>query len=384
MKIVMVNMNPYSEWIQKDIPNRNRHVLFQLLDRDDVEEVVAVDFLPFTKKRAARIFLEDIILGKGAVEYRTAFDVMRKVSDKLHVFSSVRTEIGGGESVFCDSLNEALEKIGFDDYVLWSYNPYFVSYFDRLHGVSQKVFDTVDNWAVHPNFVNDAERLQKNYRYIDTNCDVIFTVAESLLDLYPKNNNVHWISNGVDVAHFQNENIAGSSEIFATLDLLTNPIVGYVGIVQKRVDFDLLKKIALIFPKYDFVFVGDVWPDAGSEIVSDLSNVHFLGRVSYSELPAVLRRFSVGMIPHKVDEFTDSMNPLKLYEYLAAGLPVLSTPVAGVGDFVDQVTIGGFSEWERFLNQIDFNDQDIQSRIDSVIEFSWQKKVDTMISYVST
>lgn len=380
MKIVMINMNPYSEWIQKDVPNRNRHVLFELLKRDDVEEVVAVDFLPFSKKRALRIIFEDLLRGSGEVEYRTAFDVMRKKSDKLHVFSSIRTEVGGGEKVFCDSLNRALETIGFDEYVVWSYNPYFVQYFDELHGATKKVFDTVDNWSAHPNFKDSVERLQRNYQYIDQNCDAIFTVAESLLELYPTNGNVHWVPNGVDVSHFDTD-ICDESEARNFLQSLQKPIIGYVGIIQKRVDFDFVKKLAKKHSEFDFVFVGDVWPDAGSEIVTDLDNVYFLGRVSYQLLPSVLKEFSIGMIPHHVDEFTDSMNPLKLYEYLAVGLPVVTTPVAGVEDFLSYVTVGGFDEWDRFLENYT-KDELADERKKSVRDFSWEKKVAQMISFL--
>ena len=259
----------------------------------------------------------------------------------------------------------------------------FTGYFDKIKS-EIKIFDTVDNWAEHNNFKNYKERLKENYNLIDHKADLIFTVSEDLIKLYKSNKNVHWIPNGVDVNEFRNYN----SE-FRIKDknskVIKKPIIGYVGIIQDRIDIDLIEYTAKNNPDKSIVLIGDVWPDANINKLKNKDNVHFIDRVKYKELPNYLNNFDVAIIPHKINEFTKSMNPLKLYEYLACGKPVVTTPVAGVEKFNDLIYVA--KDKNEFNNKIqealkNNNEELEEKRIESVGDYSWGSRVDRMMSYV--
>jgi len=377
-------MSSYSEWTKKDIPNRNRHVLFELLKRPDVEKIVSVDFMPFTKKRALRMYMEDFFHGDGEVISKTAFDVLRKVNKKLYIYTSVRSALFS-EDAFYAHLKKRLEKIDMNTFVLWSYFPYYVGYFDYFSSAQKKVFDTVDDWSKHPNFSEKKEQLEANYKTIDKKADVVFTVSEKLKDIYPSNNNVHWIPNGVDFDHFQKK-IDKEDEVIKRLKEIKEPRVAYVGIIQKRVDFELVARVARMNPRVSFVFFGPLWPDAEDEKVRSLDNVHLLGPVRYGMLPKALSLCSVGMIPHVVDAFTDTMNPLKMYDYLATGLPVVTTSVAGVGKYSDVVTEAtsteAFSSAVQHAILYSKNEHMQDKRREVAKKCSWNRTVNAMMSVI--
>jgi glycosyltransferase involved in cell wall biosynthesis len=113
------------------------------------------------------------------------------------------------------------------------------------------------------------------------------------------------------------------------------PVFGYTGTVHgDRFDVDLVAALADAFPQGSVVLVGpDHLTAAEKEKLSGRKNVHITGQVSYSQIPAVMSHFDVCIVPHVESQFTNSLNPLKLWEYLASGKPVVSTDVAGFRDY---------------------------------------------------
>src|SRR5690606_19110441 len=102
-------------------------------------------------------------------------------------------------------------------------------------------------------------------------------------------------------------------------------IVGYFGNIERRIDLDLLSETIKSNPKINFVFAGPVDNSYIPDSFIKMDNVHFIGRVFYEELPSVLKGFDVAIIPFKKDEVSNTIFPLKLFEYLGAGKPVVST-----------------------------------------------------------
>jgi len=111
-------------------------------------------------------------------------------------------------------------------------------------------------------------------------------------------------------------------------DLLLNipkPIIGYFGHIERRMDFKMLFEVVEANPYKSFVFVGPVSEEFVPAGFKELTNVYFLGSVPYLEMPAVIKGFDIAMIPFKRDEVSITIFPLKLFEYLGAGKPVIAT-----------------------------------------------------------
>ena len=142
------------------------------------------------------------------------------------------------------------------------------------------------------------------------------------------------IPHGVEFEHFSAAKKAESPQIFIDLQ---RPVIGFFGAVSPWLDFKLIKEVAANRPEWSFVFIGPV--DADITSLQELTNIHFPGKVAYSDLPKYATQFDVGIIPFVVNELTVSVNPLKLLEYFACGLPVVSTALPEVCKYAEHLHI---------------------------------------------
>ena len=145
--------------------------------------------------------------------------------------------------------------------------------------------------------------------------------------------------NGADLQRFES---VEQRPVPADIEKLPRPILGYIGTYNLRIDGQLLIKVAKSFPQGSLVFVGEIGGDADREEIAALrrtSNVHFLGERPYGQVPDYLLHFDVCLIPFISAQDNRRGSPLKLFDYLAAGRPVVSTAISGVEDFADIVHV---------------------------------------------
>lgn len=173
--------------------------------------------------------------------------------------------------------------------------------------------------------------------------DGIITTSEGLLQSKnPFNPNTFLVKNGVDTELFCQ---AYNPEI-----KIDNPIIGYIGSVDDRLDYDLLETVIKTHEGFDFHFVGRTTFPEGRKRLSIYSNVTFFGGQQPEKLPVFLKSFDVGVIPFVKNEFTRNIYPLKINEYLAAGKPVVTTDFADLSDFEGVVSIA--SSPSLFIEEI--------------------------------
>ena len=384
--VLLLSMSGYFDFSSGLVNNRNRSVWQELERRSDIRRILFVDFLPFNPKTALKVYVKAGI-------YRHPFHLsrLRKVSEKTFVYSTVESFFG--RKFFMEHFQKAIQQCGLgrdSSTIVWSYNPL------NLRGwldipASVRVFDTVDNWATHSNFQLQRDLLRHNYQLIDKNADVIFTVSESLKNIYDHKEKVHWIPNGVDTHHFKPKEDYTAPQL---LQGISRPLIGYVGVIQDRLDLELMEYLAKKYLRYSWVLVGPTWPvflrrlrPRAPEIqrLNRYPNVHFLGVQPHAFVPDLVQSFDVAIIPHRLNAFTGSMNPLKLYEYLALGKPVVSTPVAGLEKFRDCVYVGSgpkvFGEQiERALREN--SPQKMKERIHSIQHTAWGERVSEMMAHI--
>jgi glycosyltransferase involved in cell wall biosynthesis len=125
------------------------------------------------------------------------------------------------------------------------------------------------------------------------------------------------------------------------LAAIPRPWIGYVGaMADQRIDAALFRAVAARLPEFSFVVVGHTPPRA----LADLPNCHLLGAFPYPRMPEFVTNFDVAVMPHKVDAYNRTANPLKLLQYLAAGCPIVSTPVPNTEDYPGLVRLASTAE----------------------------------------
>lgn len=386
--LIMFSMCAYFEWQPAwkngGIVNRNYFMLQQMLKDERINKVLNVDFLPFNFRVTVKEYLKAKIYKKDAETlFKTRSSKTNQITEKLFVYSTIKSwpfKLG----LFRD-LKKILERLNMtEDLVVVSYDPLFPEVLNKKKLDSAfTIFETVDNWLSHPNFAHKKyqARLKKGYERIRYLADHIFTVADDLQDLFARQSNVSWLPNGVDFAHWS----GATGKVPKDMQNISQPIVGYHGILQDRFDQDLLSYLANNNPEVNFVLVGWKWPNQDFSKIANYQNVHFLGQKNYQELPNYVANFAVALIPHKIDKLTKSMNPLKIYEYLAAGKQIITTPVAGIENFSDLIkSANSYEEINNLLlsaiSQVDeISSQKFQERVKI---HDWQFKLKDFLSVI--
>ncbi len=403
--IVMFNMSRYADW-QSGVENRNFHVLHTLLTNDRVRKIIAVDYPPFNYKRALKQWWRDIVLGgpQGRILSRGLWHKLTAVNGqtiaetgyslpeiepkvvpyKLFVYTDVRS--AWSETSFLKNFKRQLERLDLKNVVLWSYLPTMANIYGQCDEICS-VFDAVDNWLEHSSYQSYQDKLKINYQTIRYKADLIFTTSPALVNFFDRAKGCYFIPNGVNLDRINQPAKLVGRDI---LDL-PRPIIGYVGVMQQdRLDIELIAYTAKQHLDKSFVFIGPVWaglkPVIKDKLLS-LPNVYFLGYKSSLEMPAYLREFDVAIMPHLVNDFIKSTNPMKIYEYLAAGKPVVSTPAEGIDSFKDYIYSASRPEdFSQAINKAlkDNNDLLINQRRQIALNHSWQNRVSDMLNKIDT
>jgi glycosyltransferase involved in cell wall biosynthesis len=158
--------------------------------------------------------------------------------------------------------------------------------------------------------------------------------------------------------------------------------VGYVGVIEKRIDVPLLLQLSTQLPCVQFCLIGPYDRQHVAPLLRQ-QNCHFFGKRDFSLMPGYIAGFDICLLPHVVDNSTRRMNPLKLYEYLALGKPIVATRVAGVDLFPSLISVADtadqFLEHLRAALQIRETADSVAARRAAVQSCSWSSRVDDMV-----
>ena len=231
------------------------------------------------------------------------------------------------------------KRLGMGRFQLWSFIPTAVEYFGHL-GEALRVYYCTDEWSQF-SYVDSARIVAMERRLMEM-ADIVFCTSRTLLETKkPYNAETHLASHGVDFAHFSTA-LASSTVIAPEIANLKGPVLGFFGLVHDWIDLELIGYLAEKKPEWNIVMIGKVSVD--NSRWQHLSNIHWLGRKSYESLPSYCKGFSVGLIPFALNELTRNVNPIKLREYLSAGVPVVSTNLPEVALCSDWCDVGHSKE----------------------------------------
>lgn len=273
-------------------------------------------------------------------------------------------------------VKKAMRRLGFKNAVNMVFNPAAGMIAGRL-GESELIYYCVDEYTA---FTGASRGLKQIEDDLFRRADLVVVSAERLFESKKHlNSNTHIIRHGTDWRHFRTA-IDDDLAIPAEIADLPRPIIGFHGLLADWVDYALVKKTAEHFKHGSVVLIGKIAVDAEQKvkILDDVPNVHFLGRKPYAELPAYCRAFDVAVNPFEINELTLAANPLKVREYLAAGLPVVSTDIPEVR-VLEDCLVG--RDHADFISQIELalaHPKPRETVSDAISHESWEAKVEEL------
>lgn len=196
------------------------------------------------------------------------------------------------------------------------------------------VYDCMDDWS---GFAWMPDALLEQEVELARRSDLVIVTAQKLWDKWaPLNPRTVLARNAADFAHFQQPALGAPPDGLPA----GHPIVGFFGAMDSWFDVELVRYAALERPDYQFVLIGAVY-DAPMERLQGLPNVHLFGHQSYAALPNWLHRFDVCIIPFKINTVTQATDPVKFYEYIAAGKPVVATRMPELAPYRQVIYLAG-------------------------------------------
>ena len=245
------------------------------------------------------------------------------------------------------------------------------------------VYDCMDHF---PHFHNGDPRIAQIELQLAAHAKVVFASSKELYSRMKEiNPQTYLLPNAADFEHFSRaRNLI--SPVPDDIADWTGPVLGYYGELASWFDFDLVAHLARDNPSWKIVLIGKLHTKPVPELFG-LPNVRFLGPRSYQQLPSYLSRFDVCLLPFKLNQLTGSANPVKLYEYLSAGKPVVSTPLNEVLPFEHQVEVaerGQFSlAVQRALETKD-DEERIASRQKIAMQNTWESRIEKVVAILES
>jgi glycosyltransferase involved in cell wall biosynthesis len=308
-----------------------------------------------------------------------------RARDGLHVLSPLVIPLHGNRLVRALNarllpalVHRAARRIGMRNPILWAYVPQAEVLLDTLEP-SLVIYHCVDDIAAHSRI--DTASFRAAEARFAARADLVLASAPALARrLREFSENVLDAPNVADVELFAQA--LESGPVDSAMAALPEPRIVFTGaIVTTKLDLPLLIALARARPDWSFALVGPVGPGDPHTDVSALAaepNVHLLGGRSYEQLPSVLRAADVGLIPYARNELTDSIFPMKVYEYLAAGLPVIATPLPAIAGIAEVQTAPDADGIGRLLDEALAGDSSERraQRSRSAAAHSWDRRLE--------
>ncbi|ADO71488.1 spore coat polysaccharide biosynthesis glycosyltransferase ExoP [Stigmatella aurantiaca] len=312
---------------------------------------------------------------------------IREVEPNLFVLAPLAIPFYGSEMVRGANrellrlqVKNAMRKLRFHRPISWSFLPASAPVSGTL-GEEFVVYHCVDEFSAFSD--TNGRHIAELEERLLRRANLVITSAERLRENKAKvNPNTVLVRHGVDFQHFVKACDA-STPIPEDIANLPKPIIGFFGLMADWVDQEAMIATAKAHPEGSVVVIGKVAPDCDVSAMKAVPNIHFLGRKPYASLPGYSRAFDVALMPFTVNELTLNANPLKVREYLAAGLPVVSTDIPEVRK-VGLCKIA--TSTEDFVRKVDEclaeGPGPDRTRAERIFHESWDARVEEIRSFV--
>jgi glycosyltransferase involved in cell wall biosynthesis len=325
-------------------------------------------------------------LSRSFKKVAAAISPLREVEPNLFVLNPLSIPAYGQPLVrafnrrsLAMQVRRALRKLGFRKAINYVFLPSAGLIAGTL-GEDQIIYHCVDEYAAFSDI--PSQPLAALEDRLLRLADLVIVSSELLYQSKIKANpNTVLVRHGVDYSHFRRA-LNAETKIPEEIATLPRPVIGFHGLIADWVDLNLVAEVAKQFSRGSIVMVGKTTTSTAA--LRDLPNVHLLGRKPYAALPAYCKGFDVALNPFRINELTLNSNPLKVREYLAAGLQVVSTAIPEV-EILNQCRIGRDSA--GFIGEIEtalLDPGPNNARSDTIRTQSWEARVDEIRGHLAS
>ena len=329
----------------------------------------------FAKKRRV-FFIEEPMFHDGSAEF-----VVTESKEGVQVCVPHLQHGTDGDAIepaLRKLLNELIREQGIRQHISWYYTPMMLGWSDHLNPLAV-VYDCMDELSA---FKNAPAELRIREAELFGLSDLVFTGGRSLYEAKREQHDaVYCFPSSIDVKRF--EKALTITDDPSDQARIGSPRIGFFGVIDERTDIELLRRMAELQPAWQFVMIGPVVKIDEADLPRR-ENIHYLGGKSYDELPDYIAGWDVAMMPFAINESTKFISPTKTPEYLAAGKPVVSTPIRDVVRPYGESGLVRIAETaEEFVHAIrEALDEDAMERRSRAAEFldtmSWDKTYQAM------
>lgn len=288
-----------------------------------------------------------------------------------------------GQNTLAKQVQQLQKTLAFSAPILWLYPPQSAPLLGKFNE-ALSIYHCIENFAGDQRGVK-RRVMQWEERQLLSQVDLVFVHARGLLERYQAltRRTITWAPSAADVVHFQS-----TTAIDPLVAALPHPRLGVSGTLDARIDIALLEQVAQEQPDWHLVLLGTLRSGRInlSRLLS-LPNIHHLGYQPFERLPALLNGMDVLLIPYTLTEMTRFISPIKLYEYLAVGKPIVSTALPEVGDFKDHARIAETPQ--AFIQHIHAaltsdTPAQVAARRSLARQHSWDCRLEVMLEVIAT
>ena len=312
-------------------------------------------------------------------------DISKRLPNLWVVVPHIQSGLSKAEEklVMKQLMDNFMENEDGEDFLFWYYTPMALSFTEQLNP-GLIVYDCMDELSLFKNAPAELKDLEKR---LMAKSDVVFTGGQSLYEAKKHQHaNIHAFPSSIDRKHF----IKARTNKVQPEDQknISNPKLGFYGVIDERFDIELIGKIADARPTWQFMLIGPVVKINRDHLPKN-PNIHYLGQKNYEQLPQYLSGWDVALIPFVLNDSTKFISPTKTPEYLSAGKPVVSTAIRDVVNPYGKnklVHIGATAE--DFIEAIEYelankNDKKWLAKVDAFLsENSWDNTCANMITCI--
>lgn len=315
--------------------------------------------------------------------YKEELELFTEIRPNLFTIPFVVRNVNGIKKGMDDFLSKIELFYGSENTIFYVGHPIWMQHLGRLSRHTTIIYDCMDDWEEFVLDLGFGERLNiYDEKKLAGISDLVITSAKKLYcKMYNYNENIYYMPNGV-----RTQDYAMSYYVPKDLEKINKPIVFFMGTITGWVDLELIDYISKERPNYSFVYVGNI-AEVKEKDIPRRDNIYYLGKKKYTELVNYLKQARVAIIPFKENKLTASVTPLKFFEYISAGVPVVTTMFPDLIGIKNVCIANNYSEFldaiDKYIEMDEDEYRNLQQELfKTSIQFEWSNMLDKLIAYL--